>query len=228
MVVNGDERMSPRKPDPDTPIRLVEVAARLLAEEGPAAVSARRVAADAGASTMAVYTHFGSMDELLATVRREGFHRFGAALERFAPTADPVADLMAQGWAYRAFALQEEHLYRVMFEARGSASFVASPDDVVAAMATFESLLDRLQRCVDAGRFAVDDVGLAGEVVWSSSHGHSMIELGGYHASLGRDALASFAECLLRMALGFGDKVELATRSSTKAQARARKAGLIG
>lgn len=227
MVVNGEEQMSPRKPDPEVALRLVEVAARLLAEEGSAGVSARRVATEAGASTMAVYTHFGSMDELLATVRREGFQRFGAALERFAPTADAVSDLMAQGWAYRAFALGEEHLYRVMFGARGAASFVASDEDVVAAMATFESLLDRIQRCVDAGRFAVDDVGLAGEVVWSSSHGHAMIELGGYHASLARDPRRSFAECLLRVAIGFGDSVDLARASSAKARARARRAGLL-
>lgn len=227
MVVNGEQRMSPRKADPETALRLVEVAARLLAEEGPAGVSARRVAAEAGASTMAVYTHFGSMDELLATVRREGFHRFGTALERFPLTDDPVADLMAQGWAYRAFALHDEHLYRVMFEARGSASFVASHDDVVAAMATFESLLGRLQRCVDAGRFAVEDVALAGEVVWSTSHGHAMIELGGYHASLDRDARTSFGECLLRMAVGFGDDESAARASLTRAKARARRAGLL-
>lgn len=227
MVVNGEQQMSPRKPDPEVALRLVEVAARLLAEEGSAGVSARRVATEAGASTMAVYTHFGSMDELLATVRREGFHRFGAALERFTPTDDAVADLMAQGWAYRAFALEDEHLYRVMFEARGAVSFVASDEDVVAAMATFESLLDRLQRCVDAERFAVDDVALAGEVVWSTSHGHAMIELGGYHASLGRDPRRSFAECLLRMAVGFGDDPQLAAASSTKARARARRAGLM-
>ena len=219
--------MSPRTPDPDTALRLVEVTARLLAEDGPAGVSARRVATEAGASTMAVYTHFGSMDELLASVRREGFYRFGAALERFAPTADAVADLMVQGWAYRAFARHDEHLYRVMFEARGADGFVASDEDVAAAMATFESLLDRLGRCVDAGSFAVDDLVLAGEVTWSTTHGHAMIELGGYHASLGRDARRSFAECLLRLAVGFGDDAGLATASAAKARARARRAGLL-
>jgi AcrR family transcriptional regulator len=227
MVVNGEPHMSPRKPDPEIGARLVEVAARLLAEDGPAGVSARRVATEAGASTMAVYTHFGSMDELLATVRREGYYRFGVALERFAPTADPVADLMAQGWAYRAFALQQEHLYRVMFEARGSASFVASAKDQLAAMATFESLTGRLQACVDAQRFLVDDVQLAGEVVWAGSHGHAMIELGGYHRSLGRDPRRSFAESLLRMAHGFGDKADRAMTSATKARSRAKRAALL-
>ena len=63
----------------DVATRLVEAAARVLAEEGPSAVSARRLANEVGASTMVVYTHFGGMDHVLGHVRREGFRRFAAA-----------------------------------------------------------------------------------------------------------------------------------------------------
>jgi hypothetical protein len=94
-------------------------------------------------------------------------------------------------------------------------------------MATFESLTGRLQACVDAQRFLVDDVQLAGEVVWAGSHGHVMIELGGYHRSLGRDPRRSFAESLLRMAHGFGDKADRAMTSATKARSRAKRAALL-
>ena len=52
--------------------RLVEVAADLLGEEGPAALSARRLAREAGTSTMAVYTHFGGMPALVRAVVAEG------------------------------------------------------------------------------------------------------------------------------------------------------------
>lgn len=90
--------MSPRIPDPDVATRLVEVAARVLAEEGPSAVSARRLANEVGASTMVVYTHFGGMDHVLGHVRREGFRRFGEALGRQQSNDDAVADWMLQGW----------------------------------------------------------------------------------------------------------------------------------
>ncbi|HEU4841752.1 MAG TPA: helix-turn-helix domain-containing protein, partial [Ilumatobacteraceae bacterium] len=70
----------PRARNPDVADRLLEAAARVLAEEGRDAVTARRLATEVGASTMAVYTHFGSMDELLLGLWREGFRRFGAAL----------------------------------------------------------------------------------------------------------------------------------------------------
>ena len=125
--------MNRRRPDPDVARRLVDAAARLLAEDGPGAVSARRLAAEVGASTMVVYTHFGSMDEVVAVVCREGFRRFAAALERTRLTDDPVADWMAQGWSYRRFALDEPHLYQAMFSPQTGLGPGSSEEDAEAA-----------------------------------------------------------------------------------------------
>ena len=48
--------------------RLVEAGTRLLERDGPEALQARKVAAEIGASTMAVYTHFGGMNGLLEAI----------------------------------------------------------------------------------------------------------------------------------------------------------------
>jgi len=184
--------------------RLLDAAARVLAEEGRDAVTARRLATEIGTSTMAVYTHFGSMDELLLGLWREGFARFGAALEDPPATDDPLADWAAQGWAYRRFALANPHLYRVMFGDGLTGFHRGDPADEAAALATFESLLARLQRAADAGRLQIDDLAVAGQVVWSMVHGHVTIELTGYFGSTGQDPAAVYAECLLRVALAFG------------------------
>ncbi len=219
---------APRRRSPaDIRMQLVEAAARMLAEEGVEAVTARRVTAEVGTSTMAVYTHFGSMDELLAEVWREGFARFGAELERGASTDDPVADWMTQGWGYRHFARREPHLYKVMFGEGMLALRRGQPESAEAAMATFRSLLGRLERCVGAGRFAIDDVVLAGEIVWAASHGHAVIELTGYHEALGRDAVTAFREGLFRLAVGFGDEPDRARSSLDRSLRRARRAGLL-
>ena len=195
----------PRARNPDVADRLLEAAARVLAEEGRDAVTARRLATEVGASTMAVYTHYGSMDELLLGLWREGFRRFGAALAGPATTDDPVADWVAQGWAYRQFALDNRHLYRVMF-GDGLVGFRRDdPADQAAAMATFASLLHRLQRAAEAGRLVIDDLELAGQVVWSMVHGHMTIELTGYFEAGGRDARVVYAESLRRLGLAFGD-----------------------
>ena len=55
------------------------------------------------------------------------------------------------------------------------------------------------------GRLQVDDVELAGQVVWSTVHGHMTIELTGYFEALGQDPVPIYEECLRRLALAFGD-----------------------
>jgi AcrR family transcriptional regulator len=203
----------PRPRNPNVADRLLEAAARVLSEEGRDAVTARRLAREVGASTMAVYTHFGSMDDLLIALWRAGFERFGAALDSPATTDDPVADWVAQGWAYRRFARDNRHLYRVMFGDGLSGFHGNDPADLAAARATFESLLSRLQRAADAGRLAIADLELAGQVVWSMVHGHMTIELTGHFEAAGRDPAVVYAECLRRMGLAFGDAPEALERS---------------
>src|SRR5437764_15477988 len=79
---------------------LIEASARLIATEGSAALTLRRVADEVGTSTMAIYTHFGGMPELRRAVRREGFNRLAAYLVEVDATNDPVADLACLGLAY--------------------------------------------------------------------------------------------------------------------------------
>ena len=213
-------RVTPARSAPtDTAARLVDAAARVLAEEGQDAVTARRMGREIGMSSMAVYTHFGSMDDLVAATLRHGFALFGAALDAPSATADPVADWMVQGWGYRRFALDNPHLYRVMF---GSPTllFHASQDPDDQSMRAFQSLLDQLTRCVESGRFEIDDVWLAGEYVWSVSHGLCSIELMGYFDAAGRDAEQAFEECIVRSALAFGDGRDRASRSARTARRR--------
>ena len=70
--------------------KLVEAAARIIATEGQGALTLRRVASDAGTSTMAIYTHFGGMAELLRAVRWDGFHRLADDLAAVPASDDPV------------------------------------------------------------------------------------------------------------------------------------------
>src|SRR5438045_8099919 len=79
------------------------------------AVSLRRVAAEVGTSTMAVYTYFGGVDELMSEVRREGFRRLAEHLAAVTATRDPIADVVALGWAYCLNGVENPYLYRAMF-----------------------------------------------------------------------------------------------------------------
>src|SRR2546430_2455219 len=145
--------MSPRRTDPTMRPALLEVAARLLAEEGPAALSPRRIAADAGSSTMAVYTYFGGMSGLVREIVHAGFARLEENLTRVHDTDDPVADMAMLGRAYRHTALANPHLYAAMFGGASLAGFSLSEEDRQHGRYTMASVLACAQRCITAGRF---------------------------------------------------------------------------
>src|SRR5512138_3570780 len=78
-------------PPPDRPPRrrtasddveqaLLEAAARLLTDEGPEALSVRRVAAEAGVSAMGVYSRFGGKQGLVEALFLDGFARLERVL----------------------------------------------------------------------------------------------------------------------------------------------------
>lgn len=166
--------MSPRHTDPAVRTALLEAAARTIATDGPASLTLRGVASEAGTSTMAVYTHFGGMPELRRAVRKEGFARLAAHLAELEASDDPVADLAMIGVAYYRNATGHPHLYRVMF--------LENPlddEDAESGNATFETLVAGVRRCIATGRFAEGDpVALATEL-WSSTHGAITLHLAG-------------------------------------------------
>lgn len=219
--------MSPRAADPAVADQLVQAAARVLSTEGPDAVTARRLAREVGASTMAVYTHFGGMDELLMAVRREGFRRFGAAIGAPALTDDPVADWCTDCWAYRRFALDETHLWSVIFGPLGQSAEGLSQEDIDASFDTFAELETRVLRCGESGRWTVGDVATVAEMCWTHVHGLVAIELSGYFAGTGRDPIPVAEESMRSTSLGLGDEPAATKGSIRTARRRARRSGLL-
>ena len=54
---------------------LLDAASELLASEGAGGLTVRRIAADAGCSTMGVYSRFGNKDGVVDHLYMEGFRR---------------------------------------------------------------------------------------------------------------------------------------------------------
>ena len=73
------------------------------------------MAGASGLSTMAVYTHFGGIPELLQAVVDQGLKDLDRAISQVPVTDDPVADLSAMALGCRQFARQNPHLYELMF-----------------------------------------------------------------------------------------------------------------
>ena len=161
---------------------LLDVAARLLAAEGPAALTMRRIAAEAGCSTMVLYKHFGSKDAIAAALYLEGFARLKRHLDAVPHDEDPAEYLAAVGRAYRENALAEPNFYDVM---HGSGIPGYAPDAAARAAAkqSLAVLHTAAQRCIDAGIFRpTADPAEITEVLWSAAHGIISLERAGHLA----------------------------------------------
>ncbi|KQW47825.1 hypothetical protein ASC77_15490 [Nocardioides sp. Root1257] len=171
--------MSTEPSETDVRRRLIEVAADILSEDGPAALSARRLARDAGTSTMAVYTHFGGMPGLVRAVVAEGFARLYARVAEVERTDDPLADLVASSVAYRAHALADPHLYLVMFGSASLGEYRLTQAELEVGLAAFDQLVAVVQRVMDVGAIRPGDAAAVAGQFWAALHGYVMIELSG-------------------------------------------------
>ncbi len=204
--------MSPRVAEPTVRTALVDAAARLLAEGGPAALSTRRLASAVGTSTMAVYTHFGGMPELIRAVVWEGFDRLAIQLGQVDGGDDPVADLFRLASAYRRHALTDPNLYAVMFGGHSIGEYDPTSEDRIHGLATFMVLVDAVQRCMDDGRFDVGDATATALRVWASLHGTVTLELAGFLSDMG-DVDGTYRGLGITLAVGLGDERDAAGRS---------------
>ncbi|WP_367138204.1 TetR/AcrR family transcriptional regulator [Saccharothrix sp. HUAS TT1] len=213
--------MSPRKLDPETRAALVDIAARLLAEHGAEALSTRKIAAEAGTSTMAVYTHFGSMSGLVREMVHEGFARLERQFAGVRRTDDPVADMAVLGHAYRQNAKANSHLYAVMFGGQSLAGFSLTDEDRQYGRYTLITVVDCATRCIEAGRFRDGDPLLVAHEMWIATHGLVNLELGGYLIDP-VDADRCYETILNSLLIGVGDDSTAAAASMATARERRR------
>ncbi|SER39693.1 TetR/AcrR family transcriptional regulator [Microlunatus flavus] len=138
-----------------TRTRIVEVAARLLEESGPAAVTTRAVAAEAGVQAPTLYRLFGDKDGLMEAVAEHvmaAYVRAKAEHERASSEAgsDPLEDLRTSWEAQVAFGLANPALFRLLSD---PARVVGSP----AAQAGLRVLEARVHRLAATGRLRVGE-----------------------------------------------------------------------
>jgi AcrR family transcriptional regulator len=209
----------PRKADPHVRTTLIEVAARLLAEEGPTALSTRRIAAEADTSTMAVYTHFGGMSGLVREIVHEGFVRLQNRFNQVRRTDDPVVDLYVHGRAYRGNALANSHLYAIMFGGEALSGFELTEDDRQHGRYVLAGIVECVGRCIDAGRFRPADPGMVAHHMWFAMHGLVNLELGSYLIEPW-GAEACFESQFIGLVVGAGDDLDAARTSAAVAADR--------
>lgn len=155
--------------------RLCDAAARIYAEEGEAALSMRRLAAEVGCSPMAPYRHFADKQALIAAVRAAAFSRLAEALDGVAHGGrHRAADI---GEAYVRFAHANPAAYKLMFDL-AQPDEAAYPELAAASVRAREAMSGYVRELVEAGVLAGDPVAL-GYVFWATIHGLIVLDLAG-------------------------------------------------
>jgi AcrR family transcriptional regulator len=148
---------------------LIDAARRILEAEGPAALSLRAVAREAGVSPAAPYHHFKDKTELLEAVAHEGWEKMNHEIveaRRTAPT--PLDALNTIGVAYVNFARDNPALYRLMYDTARDRT--AMPKHAVESDSGFNQVT---QAIVEAGADPLDarELQLATIASWCAVHG---------------------------------------------------------
>jgi len=153
---------------------VLEVAARLLSEEGPAGLTLRRVGAEAGGSTQLVYTLFGGKPGLAAALYVEGFGRLAAAMDAGLAAGPPVGDperLVAVGRAYCDFAVAEPSFFSVMFAGDVAGHVPDAATRARCRASTLGRVVATVEECVAAGTLVSDAPEALAHCCWASAHG---------------------------------------------------------
>ncbi len=174
-------------------VALIDAAAHLAAQQGPAAITLRAAARRAGVTQAAPYHYFPSKSALIAAVAEDGFGALdelqSAALARCVP--EPLARVAALVSAYVRFAIERPHYFRVMFRE-------AAPAGPIAARVVARWIDTVGSARMQAGHDDLDPAAMA-TLMWAVPHGLASLYV---ESPLGRQGLTPIVlERLARAAI---------------------------
>ena len=149
---------------PEMRERVLQAAMDMLASDGVAEFTTRRLAKHAGTSTPAVYELFGDKAGLVREVFFEGFRLLRQYLDQVRPSQDPRAELVLVIESLRSFAREHSVLADLMFS-RPFADFDPGPAERRAGDEVRLFIVAAVRRCVRAGVLQGDEVDIAHVIV---------------------------------------------------------------
>lgn len=163
---------------PELRDHVLRVAVGMLADEGVAGFTTRRVAREAHTSPPAVYELFGDKAGLVREMFFEGFRLLRRRFDQLAEGDDPCVALVGVIRSIRMFVRENPVLAEVMFS-RPFADFDPGPSEAKAGSAVRVFVVERVRRCIDAGLLAGDETDIA-HVLVSMTQGLAATEVAGW------------------------------------------------
>jgi AcrR family transcriptional regulator len=145
---------------PELRDRVIDAALTMLADEGVAGFTTRRVAQEAETSLPAVYELFGDKAGLVRELFFEGFRHLRRQFDAIEPSGEPRADLIQLIGVFRAFIRGNPVLAEIMFS-RPFADFDPGPSELAATSSVRECFVGQVRCCIDAGVMSGNETDIA-------------------------------------------------------------------
>ncbi len=169
----------PKVHDEKLRARLLERAGSLVSEGGSEALSLRILARDCETSTTAVYALFGGKNGLVTALFDEAFQQLGRRMSHLPPGGDPLDDVVRTSVAYRDSALDDPHLFGLMFA--GPTLLSAEAVSRTVAGTALGPLRAAVDRAVEESALRPDtDRATVSLALWTTVHGWVSLQLRGF------------------------------------------------
>lgn len=149
---------------------LIRACADLIAEDGLASLSLRKVAERVGIKAPSIYAHFDNKDALLAAASEQASAALGDFLRQDCQGPDTRARLLSTAMGYLRFADAQPSLFALFFMALPSVR--RSLDDRPDANSPYGFLIDRVSDFLGGERQQVEILAFG---IWSLVHGAAVL-----------------------------------------------------
>lgn len=169
----------PKVHDDKLRARLLERAGFLVSEGGSGALSLRILARDCETSTTAVYALFGGKNGLVTALFDEAFQQLDRRMSGVRASGDALEDVVRTALAYRDNALDDPHLFALMFA--GPTLLSAEAVSRTVAGAALGPLRAAVDRAVEENVLRPDtEPAVLCLILWTTVHGWVSLQLRGF------------------------------------------------
>ncbi|MDJ0690102.1 MAG: TetR/AcrR family transcriptional regulator [Xenococcaceae cyanobacterium MO_188.B32] len=158
---------------------ILDDASSLLVQEGPNALTMRRIADTVGCSTTVLYTMFSNKQGLIDELYLRGCDILRQSLEAVSHPGNLKNYIYALCLAYRGFALGNQTYYSIMF-LKVIPEYTPSEAYLKLGQESLELLVQAIRDSITGEQEVEDKAWEIARVIWATVHGHIGLELMGY------------------------------------------------
>lgn len=163
---------------------ILDAARSLFLEKGYESTSMRKIANRVGISATTIYLYYKDKADVIHTLHKEGFKLLSNQFKTLQQVEEPFERLKAMGKVYINFALESRDYYEIMFIMKDPMLHLlkreGGAEKWVEGEAAFQSLVNVVQDCKDAGYFKNHEVTPLALLVWANMHGLCALKNNGH------------------------------------------------